>query len=144
MMSHKTESECPTKGLSGEAYLNSRREYWRTVALMNHKNSEQKDSFAKAKATATKSSKIGLTGEAYLNSRREFWHKEIAKDSLSCRKNTNQPKKKVYESKRISNILGVILGCTVLVFLGYVVASGGGPLLLLFALLVGAMLLKCM
>ena len=85
-----TESDCPSNSLTGEAYLNSRREYWRNEAGKDRKNSEPKATVVKAKAPSVTSSTNGLKGEAYLNSRREYWRKEIANNSSSYKKNTTK------------------------------------------------------
>lgn len=86
-----------------------------------------------------------LTGEAFLNSRREYWRNEIAKDSASCPNNISQPNKKEDDDSDIfPNLLGYITGGIVIAFIMYCIASGGGPLLILLMLYVGAMLLKCM
>jgi len=140
-----TESDCPSNSLTGEAYLNSRREYWRNEAGKDRKNSEPKATVVKAKAPSVTSSTNGLKGEAYLNSRREYWRKEIANNSSSYKKNTSQTyEKKADGSNVFSNILGFIVGGAVLAFIAYVIVSGGGPLLVLFVLFIGAMMLKCM
>ena len=140
-----TESDSPLNSLTGEAYLNSRREYWRKEAAKDRKNSEPKATVVQAKAPSAASSTNGLKGEAYLNSRREYWRKEIANNPSSYKNNTSQPyKKKADESNVFPNILGFIVGGAVLAFIAYVIASGGGPLLILFILYVGAMTLKCM
>ena len=130
-------------GLKGEAYLNSRREYWRKEAAKDRNESELKDSDVKAKKTATKSSTNGLTGEAYLNSRREYWRNEAAKESPSCQ-NTISESNKTDDSNESTNYLGIIFGGIFFVLFVFILASGGGPLLVLFGLFVGALLLKCM
>lgn len=86
-----------------------------------------------------------LTGEAYLNSRREYWRKEIANNPSSYKNKTSQPfKKKADESNVLWNLLGFIFGGAVFAFIVYIIASGGGPLLILFILYIGALTLKCM
>ena len=133
------------KMLSGEAYLNSRREYWRKEIAKDRKNSELKATVVKTKAPSVTTSTNGLKGEAYLNSRREYWRKEIANSPSSYKNNTSQPyKKKADESNVFPNILGFIVGGAVLAFIAYVIASGGGPLLILFILYIGTLTLKCM
>lgn len=121
-----TETDCPSNSLKGEAYLNSRREYWRKEAAKDRKNSEPKATVVKAKAPSVASSTNGLKGEAYLNSRREYWRKETAKDR-------NLAKKKVAEDSNVLlNKIGIVVGCVVFAFISYVIISGGGPLLFLF------------
>ncbi len=140
-----TESDCPSNSLTGEAYLNSRREYWRNEAAKDRKNSEPKTTAVKTKAPSVTSSTNGLKGEAYLNSRREYWRKEIPNDPSSYKNNTSQPyKKKADESNVFPNILGFIVGGAILAFIAYIIASGGGSLLILLILYIGAMTLKCM
>jgi hypothetical protein len=79
-----------------------------------------------------------LSGEAYLNSRREYWRKEAAN-------NRNLPKKKVSEySNVLTIVLSVVVGGVFLALFAYFIALGGGPLLILFLLFIGALLLKCM
>lgn len=125
--------DIPINKLTGEDYLNSRREYWRKEAAKDRKNSEVKVNIAKTKTPTAKSSTNGLTGEAYLNCRREYWRKEIEKDPSSFRINTNQlNKKKTDDSNVFPNIFGIIIGGIVFAFIGYFIASGGGPLLILF------------
>lgn len=85
-----------------------------------------------------------LTGEDYLNSRREYWRKDIEKDPSSFRINTSQLLKKTDYSDIFPNLLGYITRGIVIAFIMYCIASGGGPLLILLMLYVGAMLLKCM
>ncbi|UKK55734.1 hypothetical protein [Prevotella communis] len=139
-----TESDNPLNRLTGEAYLNGRREYWRNEAAKDRKNSEPKSIVVKTKAPSVTSSTNGLKGEAYLNSRREYWRKEAANDSSLYKNNTcHPPKKKVDESNVFPNILGLIVGGVVLAFIAYVIASGGGPLLVLLILYIGALTLKC-
>ena len=95
LMTHlTTESDCPSNSLTGEAYLNSRREYWRNEAGKDCKNSEPKATVVKAKAPSVTSSTNGLKGEAYLNSRREYWRKEIANNSSSYKKIPVKPTKR--------------------------------------------------
>lgn len=134
------------KELTGEAFLNSRREYWRKEAEKDRKWKESQINFTKApKPVTAKPKKKGLTGEAYLNRRREYWRNEIAKNPDSYRNNNCQPNKKEDDdSDNFPNLLGYITGGIVLAFIVYCIASGGGPLLILLMLYVGAMLLKCM
>ena len=108
------------------------------------KNSEPKATVVKAKAPSVTSSTNGLKGEAYLNSRREYWRKEIANNSSSYKNTSQTYEKKADGSNVFSNILGFIVGGAVLAFIAYVIVSGGGPLLVLFVLFIGAMMLKCM
>lgn len=122
-----------TNKLTGEDYLNSRREYWRKKAAKDRKNSEVKVNVAKNKTPTAKSSTNGLTGEAYLNSRREYWRKEIEKDPSSFRINTSQlKKKKTDDSNVFANIIAIVIGGIVFGVIGYIIISGGGPLLILF------------
>ena len=86
-----TESDNPLNRLIGEAYLNSRREYWRNEAAKDRKNSEPKSIVVKTKAPSVTNSTNGLKGEAYLNSRREYWRKEAANDSSLYKNNTCPP-----------------------------------------------------
>ena len=140
------ENTIPKKELTGEAFLNSRREYWRKKAEKYRKWKESQINFNKdPKPVTDRPKKKGLTGEAYLNSRREYWRNEIAKDSASCPNNISQPNKKEDDDSDIfPNLLGYITGGIVIAFIMYCIASGGGPLLILLMLYVGAMLLKCM
>ena len=56
-----------------------------------------------------------------------------------------QPKKKnTVDSKTISNIISIIVGGAIFAFFAFIIISGGGPLLVLFGLFIGALLLKCM
>ena len=68
------------------------------------------------------------------------------KKELEARKNIdNQPKKKnTVDSKTISNIISIIVGGAIFAFFAFIIISGGGPLLVLFGLFIGALLLKCM
>lgn len=70
---------------------------------------------------------------------------EVEKE-LEARKNIdNQPKKKnTVDSKTISNIISIIVGGAIFAFFAFIIISGGGPLLVLFGLFIGALLLKCM
>ena len=106
-----TESDSLSNSLTGEAYLNSRREYWRKEAEKDRKNSEPKATVVKATPPSVASSTNGLKGEAYLNSRREYWRKEIANNPSSYKNKTSQPfKKKADESNVLWNLLGFIFG----------------------------------
>lgn len=119
------DSYSSSNSLKGEAYLNSRREYWRKEAARDRNESELNDNDIKAKKAATKSSTNGLTGEAYLNSRREYWREEAAKDSPSCQ-STISGSNKTDDSNESTNYLGFFLVeyflCYLCLFLHQVVA----------------------
>lgn len=88
-----------------------------------------------------------LTDDAYLNSRREYWRKEMAKDPGSYRNsNSNnlsnsQKTKNTIEESSVLPIISGLIGAGIFIA---IIVSGGGPLLVLLGLYVGALLLKCM
>ena len=141
------EGEKLQRPLTGDAYLNSRREYWRKELAKDHKNNKTQVPSVKATVPAAKTPANGLTGEAYLNSRREYWRKEMAKDPGSYRNsNSNnlsnsQKTKNTIEESSVLPIISGLIGAGIFIA---IIVSGGGPLLVLLGLYVGALLLKCM
>ena len=138
-----TESDSPSNSLTGEAYLNSRREYWRKEAEKDRKNSEPKSTVVKAKVPSDTSFSNGLKGEAFLNSRRAYWRKEMEKNPVAHGHHylsNDKAEKKSDNDLSIGQIISIIVGG---ILFGALIAWAGS-LILLFALFVGAMLLKCM
>lgn len=135
--------------LTGEDYLNSRRKYWRKELAKEHKSNKTQVPSVKVTAPAAKSPTNGLTGDAYLNSRREYWRKEMAKDPGPYRNSninsnssfSNQTTNNTTEDSSVLPIISGLIGAGIFIA---IIVSGGGPLLLLFGLFIGALLLKCM
>ena len=143
----KESAKNPVNELTGENYLNSRREYWRKELAKDRKSNKTQAPSVKIPAPVAKSPANGLTGDAYMNSRREYWRKEMAKDPGSYRNsNSNnlsnsQKTKNTIEESSVLPIISGLIGAGIFIA---IIASGGGPLLVLCGLYVGALLLKCM
>lgn len=143
----KKSAKIPVDSLTDEYYLNSRREYWRKELAKEHKTNKTQVPGVKATTPAAKTPVNGLTGEAYLNSRREYWRKEMAKDPGSYRNSksnnlsNSQKTKKTIEESSVFPIISGLIGAGIFIA---IIASGGGPLLVLCGLYIGALLLKCM
>ncbi len=138
---------------ASERFLNERREYWRRIKREEEKYSKV-HSPRKADAPQKKQESLsnGLssapvrgtisdskTSDRFLNERRAYWRKVREEETASGVEAKKQKEKDPNSLSAWQIILMIIVGG----LFGWLIAEAGS-LLLLFALFIGALLLKCM
>ena len=138
---------------ASERFLNERREYWRRIKREEEKNSKV---YSPRKAAAPQKKQEGLSNgmssapvrgtitdskasDRFLNERRAYWRKVREEETASEVEAKKQKEKDPNSLTAWQIILIIIVGG----LFGWLIAEAGN-LILLFALFIGALFLKCL
>lgn len=144
---------------ASERYLNERREYWRRIKIEEEKyskvhspknavapqKSQERLSNSQSSAPVRKTVVDSVASKRFLNERREYWKQIVKREGKAPRLEVKKEEAKAENTEDPNSLSAWQIVLLVIVggLLGWLLAEAGN-LILLFALFIGALFLKCL